>query len=329
MYRFSLAESADPRSYVVAGAAAGSDTLAIQQALVRSTPDYAGLNKVGRNLAAVERVSDAKAELDKKLAEMGAKEYSSTRDLNDQRNKANNTQRFAGKLAAVGMLANELTRKEFEPSPPKPLDYSMFEQAVNNAKSRIQVLQDQINGLTQPEKPAILSDTGGEVSMNPSSPNSSTAARYALTNTIRRVEGTSGPDGYRIMFGGRKLDDMSKHPALVQHGGGHSSDAAGAYQFLSRTWNDVANKLGLTDFGPESQELAADYLIRQKGVDPNVRITNLEDWKNTSNRLAPTWAGLPYRDQKSKYPNQGQYTQEQVYDFYNQYLLDGLRKGLQ
>ena len=329
MYRFALAESANPRGYVAAAATAGNNALAIQQALDRSAPDYAGLNTIGRELARQERVSDAKADLDKRLAKMGAKEYSSMRSLNAQQGKLDDTRRFAGKLAAAGLVARELTRKEYEPSPPKPLDFSQWEQAVNNTTNEIQVLKDQIDALTPPEKPAILDDTGGQVSMNPSSPNSSTAARYALTNTIRRVEGTSGPDGYRTMFGGGKFDDMSKHPGLMQHGGGHSSDAAGAYQFLSTTWDDVARNIELPDFGPESQERAADFLMNRRGVDPNVRIMNFEDWKKTGNRLAPEWAGLPYQDKKSYYPNQGQYTQEQVYDFYKQYLLEGLRMGLQ
>jgi len=140
MYRFSLAESADPRSYVAAGAAAGSDALAIQQALARSTPDYAGLNKVGRNLAAVERVSDAKAELDKKLAEMGANEYASERSLNEQLNKANNVQRFAGKLALTSMLLKDAFKKPREPYKPKPMDYSTLESTLDRYRQAIEQL---------------------------------------------------------------------------------------------------------------------------------------------------------------------------------------------
>ena len=329
MYRFSLAESADPRSYVVAGAAAGSDALAIQQALDRSTPDYAGLNKVGRNLAALERVSDAKAELDKKLAEMGAKEYSSTRDLNDQRNKANDTQRFAGKLAAVGMLANELTRKEFEPSPPKPLDFSRYEEALANINDQAKLLEERMGKLTPPDKPSFLSGGKTEISMNPSSPTSSNAAHYALTNTIRTVEGTLGPDGYRTMFGGGLFDDMSRHPNSVVHGARHSSAAAGAYQFMPNTWNSVQQKLNLPDFGPDSQERAGDYLIRSRKVDPNVLITNLDQMIQTNNLLAPEWAGLPFQSQPSYYSGQGGYTHGEVFDIYKQHLLDAKNMGLQ
>lgn len=329
MYRFSLAESADPRGYVVAGANAGADALSIQQTLDRSAPDYAGLNTIGRDLARQERVSDAKADLDKALAKMGIKEYDSARSLNEQRIKANNTQRFAGKLAAVGMLAHELNRKEFEPSPPKPLDFSKYEQAIRSTNDQVQELQDLIDNMKPPEKPPFLTEAGGEVTMNPSSPNSSTAARYALKKTIRRVEGTLGPDGYRTMFGGGLFDDTSKHPNTVVHSGQHSSAAAGAYQFMPATWEMVGKNINLPDFDVDSQERASDWLIGRRKVDPDVRITSLDQMRSVNDLLAPEWAGLPYQDKKSYHPGQGQYNHEQVYDFYRQYLLEGLRMGLQ
>ena len=148
MYRFALAESANPRGYVAAAATAGSNALAIQQAL--DPPDYAGLNTIGRGLAGVERVSDAKADLDKKLAKMGAKENSSRRSLNAQQDKLDDTRRFAGRLAAVGLAARELTRKEIKDPPPKPLDYSGFEKVISNMQDQYKDFIDKINGLQPP-----------------------------------------------------------------------------------------------------------------------------------------------------------------------------------
>jgi muramidase (phage lysozyme) len=48
----------------------------------------------------------------------------------------------------------------------------------------------------------------------------------------------------------------------------YTSTAAGAFQFLSRTWDECAKALGLTDFSPASQDLAAVFLIdRRKALD--------------------------------------------------------------
>ena len=327
MYRFSLAESADPRGYVVAGAHAGADALGIQQALDQSTPDYAGLNTVGRELAARKRVSDSKADLDRDLAKMGTKEYGSVRSLNEQQTKANNTKRFAGKLAYAGLLARELNRKEYEPTPPKRMDYSGLENYLDSLRIRAEEADAAAKNLPQPEqlpdipKPSILngeSSPDGEVSMNPSSPNSSTAARYALKQTIRFVEGTLGPDGYRTMFGGGLFDDTSKHPARVQFGAGGrlSSAAAGAYQFLPKTWNMVGSNIDLPDFDVDSQERAADWLLNYRKVNADIPLTDLNSATAVFDKLSPEWAGFPYKGQKSFHEGQGQYTAQEVYDFY-------------
>jgi lysozyme len=45
---------------------------------------------------------------------------------------------------------------------------------------------------------------------------------------------------------------------------GLKSTAAGAYQFLASTWDDLKRKLNLPDFGPHSQDLAAQELIRER-----------------------------------------------------------------
>ena len=124
----------------------------------------------------------------------------------------------------------------------------------------------------------------------------------ALLETIRRSEGTNGPNAYTTMFGGRQFGNMSRHPNQVVSSGGYVSAAAGAYQFMPDTWKEVATKLGLPDFSPTSQNIAALYKARQrllplgglaalnKGLTPEI-----------VDALAPEWASFPTKSGRSYY----------------------------
>ncbi|MFN3361422.1 MAG: peptidoglycan-binding protein [Pseudanabaenaceae cyanobacterium] len=92
----------------------------------------------------------------------------------------------------------------------------------------------------------------------------------AFLKMIRVPEGTASPDGYRTMFTGKLFNDFSDHPRELQCSNGLCSDAAGAYQFLSTTWDDVAKDLKLPDFSPQSQDLGAIELIRRRGAYENI-----------------------------------------------------------
>jgi lysozyme len=120
-----------------------------------------------------------------------------------------------------------------------------------------------------------------------------TAERRALLNTIRYAEGTwigGREDGYRVIYGGALVDRLDRHPEITVRRR-YVSAAAGAYQFLPATWREASSRLGLTDFGPRSQDQAALHLIAkrgalvpfdQRGLTPDVLA-----------RLAPEWASLP------------------------------------
>jgi hypothetical protein len=100
-----------------------------------------------------------------------------------------------------------------------------------------------------------------------------------------------------MMFTGKRFNNLSRHPDVVNRGGGYASSAAGAYQFLTPTWGGVSKKLGLKDFGPQAQDLGALQLIRQRGVDPaRDPIT-----PQTVAKLAPEWASLPTMQGRSYY----------------------------
>lgn len=131
----------------------------------------------------------------------------------------------------------------------------------------------------------------------------------AWLKTLQHAEGTTrrNPmDSYRVMFGGGQFNDLSKHPDRVVHGGEYSSAAAGAYQFMPDTWAGVVNKLDLKDFGPESQDLAALHLIRERylpfgGLAAFQNDLKKGDIRTISNRLAREWASLPTFSGNSAY----------------------------
>ena len=127
-----------------------------------------------------------------------------------------------------------------------------------------------------------------------------TPAERQWLNLISFAEGTwnpkSGPQ-YNMMFTGKRFNNLSRHPDVVNRGGGYASSAAGAYQFLTPTWGGVSKKLGLKDFGPQAQDLGALQLIRQRGVNP------ARDPITPQNvaKLAPEWASLPTAQGRSYY----------------------------
>lgn len=124
-----------------------------------------------------------------------------------------------------------------------------------------------------------------------------------LEAAIRAGEGTLGPNGYRTMFGGGLFSDFSRHPDRVISSGRYSSAAAGAGQFMPKTWEGVSNALGLTDFSPSSQRLGIAYLADQrlKPIGGLEAVIKEGFTPRVSNLLAPEWASLPTFEGKSYY----------------------------
>lgn len=124
-----------------------------------------------------------------------------------------------------------------------------------------------------------------------------TAARNerAFLDMIAYAEGTTGPNGYATAFGGGLIPSLADHPRKYYqftNGRGETlkTSAAGRYQFLARTWDALADKLGLPDFGPQSQDAAALELIRQRGALADVRAGRTTQ---AIAKCAPIWASLP------------------------------------
>ena len=128
-----------------------------------------------------------------------------------------------------------------------------------------------------------------------------TPERRALLNTIRYAEGTwsDGEDkGYQVLYGGGLFQDLSRHPetVIVRR---YTSAAAGAYQFLPKTWKGVARELDLDSFEPAQQDQAALHLIERRGALQEIDRHGLTSAAMA--RLAPEWASFPTWSGRSAY----------------------------
>jgi muramidase (phage lysozyme) len=123
---------------------------------------------------------------------------------------------------------------------------------------------------------------------------------YAIMAAIAAAEGTDpnprGWNPYGVTVGYEfELDDFTTHPAQQGWPGnrlaGVLSTAAGKYQFLGSTWAEAQAALGLPDFGPESQESAAAWLILVKRkAGPQIAAGDLA---GALAKLSWEWASLP------------------------------------
>ncbi|MYM96239.1 glycoside hydrolase family protein [Rugamonas sp. FT81W] len=107
---------------------------------------------------------------------------------------------------------------------------------------------------------------------------------------IRTGEGTTGPNGYRTMFGGGLFTGYADHPRRAVTRGSLTSTAAGAYQFLSKTWDEMAAKYALSDFSPSSQDIAAVGLIKRRGALSDVLAGR---FRAAIDKCNLEWASLP------------------------------------
>ena len=114
---------------------------------------------------------------------------------------------------------------------------------------------------------------------------------------------------YNIRYGGDQaieITDFSDHPRKAEritrgYNTGKKSSAAGRYQFITSTWDDISKQEGITDFTPESQDRAAyalavrDYEARNPGRDllKDLQSGTPEDLNRIGRSLSQTWTSLP------------------------------------
>lgn len=125
----------------------------------------------------------------------------------------------------------------------------------------------------------------------------------ALLDTIA---GSESP-GYNTLYGGGQFEGYSDHPRKMVPitsgpNAGKNSSAAGRYQFLGSTWDQVRQEAGLSDFSPENQDAGAWHLAtktyRQKtGRDLETDLTNAKGNPNAvegiGRMLSGVWTSLP------------------------------------
>lgn len=147
----------------------------------------------------------------------------------------------------------------------------------------------------------------------------------AMLDVLGFTEGTGDNYG-RVVYGtvlrapynpdlvGRRnvtVTDFSRHPnILVRVRPGLNSTAAGRYQFLKGTWDG----LGMRDFSPRSQDIAAVKLMQRRGmIEPLLR----GDIRTAVFRGAPEWASLPTARGGSYYGGQPARTIREIETRYN------------
>lgn len=116
----------------------------------------------------------------------------------------------------------------------------------------------------------------------------------AFIQMIRHGEGTLGDIGYRTIYGGLHFGSFATHPHIANtatsKGVPITSTAAGAYQFLYRTWFGLVQQYGFPDFSPECQDEGAVALIIGRGALPAILSGQIMDAIIKCNR---EWASLP------------------------------------
>lgn len=113
---------------------------------------------------------------------------------------------------------------------------------------------------------------------------------------------------YNIRYGGDQsieITDFSDHPRKAEkitrgYNTGLRSSAAGRYQFITGTWDSIANQEGLTDFTPASQDKAAwalakrDYKARTgRDLMRDLKSGTPADLNRIGRSLSKTWTSLP------------------------------------
>lgn len=112
----------------------------------------------------------------------------------------------------------------------------------------------------------------------------------AMLMVIRTGEGTADAGGYARLFGGGSFSGWADHPRKAVTRWGLTSTAAGAYQFLAKVWDETRAVMGLADFSPASQDMAAVGRIAARGALDYVRRGELS---RALARLNREWASLP------------------------------------
>lgn len=160
---------------------------------------------------------------------------------------------------------------------------------LTEIKTLVKEFKQAVTGNTAAPPPTISGGVGRLASGLSVSPQLA-----AFLNTIAFAEGTDKRGtggGYNVKVGGGMIGDLSrKDRRIVQLSPTLRSSAAGRYQFLNSTWDELAATLQLPDFGPLSQDKAAVALIRRAGALPDIEAG---DFATAARKVRKIWASFP------------------------------------
>ena len=112
----------------------------------------------------------------------------------------------------------------------------------------------------------------------------------AFLRVIRQGESGQDDDAYTIIYGGSHFTSFADHPRKLVTAGKWTSTAAGAYQFLKRTWDALVKQYAFPDFSPQSQDEAAVALIAGRKALPDVIAGRFHE---AVRKCRLEWASLP------------------------------------
>jgi muramidase (phage lysozyme) len=114
----------------------------------------------------------------------------------------------------------------------------------------------------------------------------------AFLDTLAYAEGTK--ESYNYIFSFVTFDSYADHPRKTICSGKLCSTAAGRYQFLSKTWDALADKLDLRDFTPPNQEKATVELLRRTGAYKYLaKTSSYANFSAAVSCVNKTWASMP------------------------------------
>lgn len=198
-----------------------------------------------------------------------------------------------GLIAGGALLA--IGQAEAAPAPQAPAPEPDMFDAPDDPFAAVDWLVDSTESVDprESDQPPIAAGDGEPVLVRAGEP-AIDANLQAFLMVIRAGEGTADADGYRRLFGGGHFQEFTDHPRRyirARLGGAWiTSSAAGAYQILARTWDELQRVERLTDFAPASQDAAAVALIRRRGALADVRAGRLD---SAIAKCAREWSSLP------------------------------------
>jgi len=116
---------------------------------------------------------------------------------------------------------------------------------------------------------------------------------------IAFAEGTSAvrgsDDGYNVLFGKGLFEGYADHPrkkvTKLSNGKPITSTAAGRYQFLAGTWDELVKRYGFKGrFTPEAQDLAAIKRLVERGALQLIKDGKIRE---AIQKCAFEWASFP------------------------------------